>query len=217
MQRTYIQYVCKDVIEPPVTQRTQAERRDATRAALISAARPLFAERGYADVGTEEIVRAAGVTRGALYHHFDGKHGLFLAVFEAVEDDLLEQIGARVVADAAGSPLAALGSGIDQMLDLAVDPGFAQIALIDAPAVLGWQQWREVGWRYGMGLTEQVLGAAVEAGEIGEQPLRPLAHALLGALDEAVLYVARAADQKLAREEMGAVLERLLSGLQTAS
>ena len=198
------------------TQRTQAERRDATRTALIRAARPLFAERGYADVGTEEIVRAAGVTRGALYHHFAGKDGLFLAVFEDVENQLLEQIGARVVASAANSPLAALGAGIDEMLDLAVDPGFAQIALIDAPAVLGWQQWREVGWRYGMGLTEQVLGAAVESGEIPPQPLRPLAHALLGALDEAVLYVARADDQQQARAEMAAVLGTLVGGLRAA-
>ena len=198
------------------TQRTQAERRDATRAALVAAARPLFAERGYADVGTEEIVRAAGVTRGALYHHFAGKEDLFLAVFEHVEDELLEQIGARVVASAANSPLAALGAGIEQMLDLAADPGFAQIALIDAPAVLGWQQWREVGWRYGMGLTEQVLGAAVEAGEITEQPLRPLAHALLGALDEAVLYVARAEDQRRAHTEMTAVLASMLGGLRAA-
>ena len=198
----------------PSEARTQSERSDATRTALIAAARPLFAQRGYADVGTEEIVRAAGVTRGALYHHFGGKDKLFLAVFEDVEDELLERIGARVVASAVASPLAALAEGIDEMLALAVDPGFAQIALIDAPAVLGWQQWREVGWRYGMGLTEQVLGAAVEAGELPEQPLRPLAHALLGALDEAVLYVARAEDQAAARTQMAAVLEALLSGLR---
>ena len=200
----------------PSPQRTQSERSDATRTALIAAARPLFAQRGYADVGTEQIVRAAGVTRGALYHHFGGKDKLFLAVFEDVEDELLELIGARVVASAVASPLAALGEGIDEMLALAVVPGFAQIALIDAPAVLGWQQWREVGWRYGMGLTEQVLGAAVEAGELPEQPLRPLAHALLGALDEAVLYVARAEDQAAARTQMAAVLGALLSGLRAA-
>jgi len=200
----------------PSPQRTQSERSDATRTALIAAARPLFAQRGYADVGTEQIVRAAGVTRGALYHHFGGKDKLFLAVFEDVEEELLELIGARVVASAVSSPLAALGEGIDEMLALAVDPGFAQIALIDAPAVLGWQQWREVGWRYGMGLTEQVLGAAIEAGELPEQPVRPLAHALLGALDEAVLYVARAEDQAAARTQMAAVLGALLSGLRAA-
>ena len=199
-----------------MTQRTQAGRRAATRAALVGAARPLFAERGYAAVGTEEIVRAAGVTRGALYHHFGGKEALFLAVFEQVEEELLEQIGERVAASGATDPLAALRAGLDEMLALAADPGLAQITLLDAPAVLGWEQWREVGWRYGMGLTEAVLQAAVEAGEIRDQPLRPLAHVLLGALDEAALYVARAEDQKTAQAQMTAVLEALLQGLRPA-
>jgi AcrR family transcriptional regulator len=203
-------------VSDQVTQRTQADRRAATRAALVRAARPLFAERGYAAVGTEEIVRAAGVTRGALYHHFGGKEALFLAVFEQVEEELLEHIGERVAASGAADPIAALRAGLDEMLALAAEPGLAQITLLDAPAVLGWEQWREVGWRYGMGLTEAVLQAAVEAGEIRPQPLRPLAHVLLGALDEAALYVARADDQKAARAEMTEVLEALLEGLRPA-
>jgi AcrR family transcriptional regulator len=203
-------------VSDQVTQRTQAGRRAATRAALVRAARPLFAERGYAAVGTEEIVRAAGVTRGALYHHFGGKEALFLAVFEQVEQELLEHIGQRVAVSGAADPIAALRTGLDEMLALAAEPGLAQITLLDAPAVLGWEQWREVGWRYGMGLTEAVLQAAVEAGEIPAQPLRPLAHVLLGALDEAALYVARSEDQEAARAEMTAVLEALLEGLRTA-
>ena len=198
-------------------QRTQAERRETTRGALIAAARPLFGRDGYANVGTEEIVRAAGVTRGALYHHFDGKEGLFLAVFEAVEDELLESIGARVAAQAQASPLAALGMGVDAMLAAAVDAELAQITLIDAPSVLGWERWREIGWRYGMGLTETVLAAAMEAGEIAASPPRPLAHVLLGAIDEAILYVARASDQRAARDEMAAVLNGLLAGLRTSA
>ncbi len=203
---------------PEATPRTQTERRDATRAALIGAARPLFAERGFAQVGTEEIVRAAGVTRGALYHHFDGKDGLFAAVFEAVEAELLERIVERVrVYEAAhDSPLEALGVGMDVMLDAALDPGLAQIVLIDAPAVLSWETWREIGWRYGMGLTEAVLEAAMDAGELPRRATRPLAHVLLGALDEAVLYVARAEDQPAARAEMAGVLELLLGGLSRA-
>jgi AcrR family transcriptional regulator len=195
--------------------RTQTERRATTRAALVDAARPLFAQHGYAQVSTEEIVRAAGVTRGALYHHFDGKDGLFAAVFEAVEAELMERIGARAgaVEAATESPMAALRVGIDVMLDAAVDPGLAQIILIDAPAVLGWEAWREIGWRYGMGLTEAVLAGAMDVGELPRSPTRPLAHVLLGALDEAVLYVARADDQQTARAEMGAALNALLAGL----
>lgn len=194
--------------------RTQSERRAATRAALIDAARPLFAERGYAHVGTEEIVHAAGVTRGALYHHFDGKDGLFAAVFEAVEADLMTRIAAHAETVGAASPLATLHAGVDAMLDAALDPGLAQIVLIDAPAVLGWQAWREIGWRYGMGLTEDVLAAAMEAGELAPRPVRPLAHVVLGALDEATLYVARAADQKTARAEMADALAAVLDGLR---
>ncbi len=198
-------------------QRTQAERRETTRTALVDAARSLFAQRGYANVGTEEIVRAAGVTRGALYHHFEGKEGLFLAVFEAVEQELLDLIAGQVAQSGAASPLAALQTGVEVMLDAAVDPGIAQIVLVDAPSVLGWENWREVGWRYGMGLTEGVLAAAIDAGEVAAQPARPLAHVLLGAMDEAVLYVARASDQQAAREEMATVLSALLSGLRTTA
>ncbi len=100
------------------------------------------------------------------------------------------------------------------MLDAATEPGLAQIVLIDAPAVLGWQRWRELGWKYGMGLTESILTAAVDAGELPPQPTRPLAHVLLGALDEAVLYVARAPDPDVARAQMSAVLGALLAALR---
>jgi AcrR family transcriptional regulator len=195
------------------TPRTQVERRAATRSALLAAARALFAERGYADVGTEEIVRAAGVTRGALYHHFDGKEDLFVAVFEAVEEDLLARIAEQAEA-VAQTPLGVLTLGIEAMLGAATEPGLAQITLIDAPAVLGWQRWREIGWRYGMGLTESVLDAAIAAGELPPQPTRPLAHVLLGALDEAILYVARSPDPAAARAQMSAVLTALLGALR---
>jgi AcrR family transcriptional regulator len=194
-----------------MTPRTQAERSEATRAALVAAARDLFGRIGYAAVGTEEIVRAAGVTRGALYHHFDGKDGLLAAVYEQIEADLAE----RIVARAGGEdPLTELATGVEVLLDAARDPEMHRIVLLDAPAVLGWERWREIGWCYGMGLTEAVLTAAIEAGQIPRQPVRPLAHVLLGAVDEAVIYVARAADPDAARAEVGRVLQRLIDGLR---
>jgi len=194
--------------------RTQAERSEGTQAALVRAARRMFGARGYAAVGTEEIVRAAGVTRGALYHHFGGKEDLLAAVFEEVEADLLERISERVVAVGANDPMAALSVGAESMLEAAAEPEVHRIVLLDAPSVLGWERWREIGWRYGMGLTESALEAAMEAGQIPRQPVRPLAHVLLGALDEAALYVARAPDRETARAEMGAALERVLAGLR---
>jgi AcrR family transcriptional regulator len=188
------------------------QRAEATRAALVTAARRLFAQRGYAAVGTEEIVRRARVTRGALYHHFRDKDDLFRAVVEEVERELTERIAERAAA-AADDPLGAMQAGAQAFLDASLEPAVQRIILLDAPAVLGWEAWREIGERYGLGLVQGVLEAAMEAGAITRQPARPLAHVLIGALDEAAMYVARAQDVQAARAEMGATVERLLEGL----
>jgi AcrR family transcriptional regulator len=193
--------------------RTQAERTEATRAALIAAARPLFAQRGYAGVGTEEIARAAGVTRGALYHHFDGKRELFEAVYERIEIELAERIASGALQANATSPLAAMKAGAEMFLLASTEPETQQIVLLDGPSVLGWDRWREIATEHGLGLIEATLQAAVEAGEIGSQPVRPLAHVLMGALDEAAMLVARADDAERMRAEVGQTLGVLLDGL----
>jgi AcrR family transcriptional regulator len=192
----------------------QAERAQATRDALLSAGRELFAQRGYAAVGTEEIVRRARVTRGALYHHFEGKDELFRAVFEQVERELTERIAAQAGASAA-DPWEAMRAGAEAFLDASLEPAVQRIVLLDAPAVLGWDAWREVGARYGLGLVQAVLEAAMDAGAIARQPARPLAHLLMGALDEAAMYVARADDVQAARDEMGETVSRLLEALRS--
>ena len=189
-----------------------AERSEATREALIAAARPLFAERGFAAVGTEEIVRNARMTRGALYHHFEGKEDLFRAVYEDVERELVERIAADALPG--GDPLAALYAGARAFLDACEDPAVQRIVLLDAPSVLGWEQWREIGLRYGFGLVQQTLEAAMDAGLIERQPVRPLAHLLLGAIDEAAMLVARADDGGRTKADVGAALERLLDSLR---
>ncbi|HZU39635.1 MAG TPA: TetR family transcriptional regulator [Solirubrobacteraceae bacterium] len=199
---------------PPPARRTQAERSATTRAALLSAARRLFAERGFAEVGTEAIVRAAGVTRGALYHQFADKTELFAAVFEALEEQLAARIVEELAAAGASDPLDELRLGVHAWLDACERPDVQRIALLDAPAVLGWERWREIGWRYGLGLVEAVLVEAVKRGRIAPQPVSALAHVLIGALDEAALYIARAADQAAARAEMEAVVGELLRGLE---
>lgn len=196
--------------------RTQAERSDITRAALVAAARPLFAERGYAGVGTEEIARAAGVTRGALYHHFDGKRELFEAVYEQIEIELAERIAAGALQANATSPLAAMRAGAEMFLLASTEPQTQQIVLLDGPSVLGWDRWREIATAHGLGLIEATLQAAIEAREIDTQPVRPLAHVLMGALDEAAMLVARAEDPERMRAEVGQTLEVLLVGLSRA-
>jgi AcrR family transcriptional regulator len=190
----------------------KAERSEATRARLIATARRLFAERGYAAVGTEEIVRACDVTRGALYHHFDGKRDLFRAVFEQIEAELAERLAEAALAhpDRWEGHLA----GIDLFLDVCLEPEVQRIALLDAPSVLGWETWREIEARYGLGLVKLSLQGLIEAKVIAEQPVDALAQVILGALSEAGLYVARADDVPAARAEMAAVLRALLEGLR---
>lgn len=193
--------------------RTQAERSQATRDALIDAARPLFAERGFAAVGTEEIVRAAGVTRGALYHHFGGKRDLFEAVYERIEVELAQRIAVGALDAGATAPLDAMRAGAEMFLQAATEPEAQRIVLLDGPSVLGWDRWREIAAEHGLGLIEATLQAAIEAGAIAEQPVRPLAHVLMGALDEAAMLVARAEDPELMRAEVGRTLDALLAGL----
>jgi AcrR family transcriptional regulator len=188
-----------------------AERSEETREALIAAARVLFAERGFAAVGTEEIVRAARMTRGALYHHFQGKEDLFRAVYEQVERDLVEQLASTALAG--GDPLQALHAGARAFLDACEDPAVQRITLIDAPSVLGWEQWREIGLRYGFGLVQATLEAAMDAELIERQPVRPLAHLLLGSLDEAAMLVARADDGGETKREVAEAIDRYLDSL----
>lgn len=192
--------------------RTQSERSAATRDALISAARPLFAARGYADVGTEEIVRAAGVTRGALYHHFADKTELFAAVFEVVEAEVSERIQGAVAA-ADEDPLAVMQHGASAWLDACAEPEVHRIVLLDAPAVLGWARWTEIGNRHNMGMVQALLTHAIEVGRIPAQPVAPLAHTLLGAMREAALYLTRADDHTQARRDVGAIVDRLIAAL----
>ena len=192
--------------------RTQAERTAGTRAALVAAARPLFAAKGYAAVGTDEVAGAAGVTRGALYHQFGGKEELFAAVFEQVEAEIVERI-AVLLAEADDDPVAALRAGVDAWLAVCAEPEIHRIVLVEAPAALSWERWREIATRYGLGLVEAALQVLMDAGLLADQPVAPLAHVLGGALDEAALYAARAEDRERATAEVRAALYAVVDGL----
>jgi AcrR family transcriptional regulator len=191
---------------------SRKDQAEATRAALIDAARRLFVQKGYHATGTEEIVAAAGVgTRGALYHHFADKQALFLAVFEAVEEDLLGAAGSAVLPpDAYGR----LRAGLLGFLEASTTPEVRQVLLIDGPAVLGWETWRSVEERYGLGAIEALLAEAVEEGTIRDRPLSALSHMLLAAVDEAALYIAGSDEPQRARAEASAALDALLAGIR---
>jgi AcrR family transcriptional regulator len=193
--------------------RTQEQRSAATRAALIAAARPLFAASGFNAVSTEAIVRAAGVTRGAMYHQFSDKTELFAAVFEVVEAELTQRIDAVVSDSGESDPIALMKLGAATWLDAGAEPGIQRIVLIEAPVVLGWERWREISLRYGMGLVQSLVEYAISVGRVPAQPVEPLSHVLIGALDEAALYLARADDPARARREIGAVIDRLVQSL----
>ncbi|MBS1695343.1 MAG: TetR/AcrR family transcriptional regulator [Actinobacteria bacterium] len=196
--------------------RTQAQRSASTRATLVAAARTLFAAHGFGNVSTQAVVAAAGVTRGALYHQFTDKSDLFVAVYEQVEAELVAEVAERLAERGTMGTLESMRTGARLFLDLCAAPDVQRIVLVDAPAVLGWDRWREVGARYGLGVIEAMLAAAIADGTIPDQPVRAAAHVLLGALDEAALYVSRAADPDLARAEMYQVCDRLIAGLAQA-
>jgi AcrR family transcriptional regulator len=190
----------------------QAERSEATRKALVDVGRKLFAKRGYADVGTEEIVRRAGVTRGALYHHFSGKEDLFRAVAEQVEEETTRRSAEAALAHQ--DPWDQQNAGWNAFLDACLDPSVQRIILLDAPSVLGPKVWREIASKYGLALVQFSLQSLVDAGLIEQQPVDPLAHLVIGALSEAAVVIAQAEDTEAARVEMGAALERLMAGLR---
>jgi AcrR family transcriptional regulator len=191
----------------------KTEQSEATRAALMAASRQLFASKGYADTPTEEIVQNAGVTRGALYHHFRDKQDLFRAVVEELEREFLEQ-AVSAGQSAGGGIWENLHAAFQAFLDGCLEPAIQRITLVDAPSVLGWGAFREIEQRYSLGALEGALQAAVEAGIIEPQPVRPLARLLLAGLQEAGLLIAAADDSAAARAEAGATVRRLLDGLR---
>jgi AcrR family transcriptional regulator len=199
-------------LDPKARRAAQAE---ATRAALIGAARDLFVEKGYHRTGTEEIVAAADVgTRGALYHHFADKQALFEAVFIAVEQDLVMAAAQNLAVPADGA-LNQLRHGLIGFLDASLTPHVQRILLIDGPAVLGWVKWRELESLYGLGAIRAMLELAVEEGDLAAgQPVEALAHVLLAAADETALFIANAPEQRAARDQGVKALDALLNGLR---
>ena len=190
--------------------KAKAQQTEATKAKLQQVARDLFAKRGFAAVSAEELVAKAGVTRGALYHHYDGKEGLFAAVVE----DIMRELHAKLAAEAGkeDDPLKALERGIRTFLTISTKPAIQQILLIDGPAVLGWRQWREMDARFGLGLLKRALAGAMSAGRLRHQDVDLLAHALLGALTEVAMVVARAQKPAAAQRAAEQAITAMVAG-----
>jgi AcrR family transcriptional regulator len=181
----------------------------------LDAARGLFAERGYHGTAAEEIVRRAGVTRGAMYHHFEDKRGLFRAVVEEIEVEIdeLVLVAARAAMRESGDPLEAWMAGFYASLDFYSRPDVRRIQLVDSSAVLSWEEWHEIDAAHAIAQIESGLELLMDHGVIQRQPVGPLAHLLHGATTQGAMYVAFADDPEAARDEVGGALRRLLEGL----
>ena len=184
--------------------RTQQDRSSSTKAALVAAGRELFTARGYHAVPADEIVRAAGVTRGALYHHYGDKQGLFRAVVEQIEREVTAEVSDALAST--NDPVVALGAALNVFLDACLRPEIRQISLADAPAVLGWSAWREIEAEYGLGLLTDALTRFSETGLLVPQPVRTLAQLVLSAVMEAAHIIAAAEDPAAARDDVQQVL-----------
>lgn len=184
--------------QSPAGMTRRAAQGRATREQLIEVATGLFAERGYEETSIEAVLAAAGVSRGALYHHFGGKDALFEAVLETVENG----VTARLTAEIAGAPdaVSAVESAALAWIEMAGDPLIQRIVLIDAPSVLGLERWRALNEEYSLGATRALLQAVADEGHLSPDLVAPFAQMLLGALDEAAMAIARADDRQAALE-----------------
>jgi AcrR family transcriptional regulator len=190
----------------------QAENSATTRAALLRIARRFFAERGYADTATEEIVRRARVTRGALYHHFKDKQDLFRAVLHEEQSKLAAKCTQAAAQES--DPWRALMTANEAFLEACLDPAVQQIVLIDAPAVLGAEGFRQSDESYYLAGLKAAIEAAIAAGIIEQQPVESLAHMLMGSMNEAARLIAQASDKKRARREVSESAKRMWNGLR---
>lgn len=189
------------------------ERGQVTRQRLVATAARLFADRGYEATSIEDILEEAGVSRGALYHHFDSKETVLEAVLQEIEAEVAQ---ATVEASrGARDPASALRAGCEAFLELAQTRRIRQIALIDAPAALGWQKWREIEAQHGLGLLKAALGRAAEAGRLRTDQVDLFAHMLLASLIEVALMIARSQNSKAAVQQGRKALTRLIDALLT--
>ena len=195
--------------------RTKAEQRIAMMHTLIEVGRAQFAQHGYAQTATEEIVRQAEVTRGALYHHFGNKEGLFVAVLKEVQNDVSQRILAAV--ETTDDPWEQLLVGCRAFLQIGLDPEIQQIMLIDGPAVLGWETWREIDATHSMKSLREGMQALIDNGLINVSSGDAITHLLSGAMNEAVLWIASAEQPYQALDEAVGALEQLLNGLASGS
>ena len=189
--------------------KSQEERSQETIAAVLDVAEKHFAELGYGGVSTETMVEEAGLTRGALYHHFGNKQGLFEAVVRRIQMGLAEAITAS---QNQVDPWQAFLEGCFVWLELATQPQTQRILLIDAPAVLGWERWQELDGDYGSRLLREGIHDLIASGIVKVKSEDALFHLMNGAMNQAALWIAQSPKPERALQEAKATLKALLEG-----
>jgi AcrR family transcriptional regulator len=202
----------KTKIEPKIKLSLKVQSGQKTYAELVAIARKVFSKRGYSDTAIEEIVRKAGVTRGALYHHFESKKGLFLAVFKDAQTDIANRI--IQVDKSVRSIWERFISCTYTFFEACSDPELQRIVLIDAPAILGWDVWRKIDEEKTHDVLRSHLKELLDRGIIKPLPIEPLTHLISGAANEAVLWIAGSDDPKRAFDEAWSTMKAFLNSLR---
>lgn len=192
----------------------RARQRELTRQALLSEGRRLFATRGYGEVSLAEIVGAAGVTKGALYHLFESKADLFRAVLGQVQQEVARTVAQT--ADAEDDLWARFTAGCQAFLTASTAPGIQRIMLVDGPAVLGWNEWRALDEEGSASHLADVVTELISEGLIAPQPVEPLTHLLSGAMNEAALWLAASGDPETNLPDTRSALTQMLEALRVA-
>lgn len=195
----------------PPSRGSRVRQREQTRRALLREGRRLFAAHGYGGVSLSQVVTAAAVTKGALYHHFEGKTDLFRAVLEEVQTEVGEAVA--LAAEEHGDPWSQLTAGCRAFLTAATAPDVRRIMLVDGPAVLGWNVWRAQDEAASARRLTEVLTALVDTGVLAPRPVAPLAHLLSGAMNEAALWLAESDDPR-DLEDVWTALSLMLESLR---
>ncbi|EHY90758.1 TetR/AcrR family transcriptional regulator [Saccharomonospora azurea] len=188
---------------------------ESTRKALVDSAVALFTERGYAGTSLDEIARRARVTKGALYHHFEGKQAIFEAAFDAVETDVKGRLETILRGDQ--PPWDRALDGLREFISSCLDPAYQRIALHEAPVVMGWARWREAEDRYSFGLIKAALGDLIDAGDVVSVPVDITSRLLFGALSSAATEIAGSSEPKRVGAEVEQVVIALLEQVRAAS
>jgi AcrR family transcriptional regulator len=202
-------YDCHVAVKP--LRERQAE---ATRGLLIDEARELFTDQGYGATSIEDIIRQAGVARGALYHHFSSKEALFRAVYDVVEGEVMARVVAATLAE--NTPWEGITAGLRAFLDACLEPAFRRVVILDSVSVLQWQAAEGGPEHIEMSMLRTVLTPLATTGDLKDIPIEPLAYVALGGLYGAALYIARAAEPAKARAEADTVLDTIIEGLRSA-